>query len=177
MASSFFSSLMATGKSLDNMHDLFIHELRELYDVEKRIEDALPKMADAVQNTTLKEALREHLDRTHDQKRRLELIFDQLEERPETDTSQGIKGIIEEGDALLKTKGDPDVKDAAIISAAQKVEHFEMAGYGSARSFARYLGREDIARILQQTLDEEGEADKKLTEIALSVVNREATRH
>ena len=174
MFSGLISSIKSTGKSLDSMNDLFVEELKDLYYVEDKIIDALPKMADAANSPQLKNAFKEHLERTKVQKRRLEDIFRRLGMEPQSSKCEGISGIIEEGEILLKAKGDPKVKDAALIAAAQRVEHYEMAGYGSARSFARQINRQDLADLLQQTLDEEGAADHKLTDLAVANVNPKA---
>ncbi|MCE5278109.1 MAG: ferritin-like domain-containing protein [Planctomycetaceae bacterium] len=158
-------------KSLDSMEDLLVEELKDLYDVESRLIEALPEMEEAASDPQLKAAFREHLRVTQGQKRRIEQCFEMLDMEPERETCDGIKGILEEGDALIKADGDPQVKDAALIAAAQRVEHYEIAAYGAARSFAQHLNYDDVADLLQQTLDEEGQTDHKLTEIALTNVN------
>ncbi len=153
--------------------DLLHHELADLYDAEHRICEALPKMAEAASNPELKKAFRNHLEETEHQITRLEDAFAALECKPERQACDGMKGLLKEGEHVLEGKLRGSVKDAALISAAQRVEHYEMAGYGSAKAFALVLGHEDIARLLQQTLDEEGHADKLLTKIA-STVNQKA---
>ncbi len=158
-------------KDLDSMEDLLVEEIKDLYDVENRLIDALPKMADAAHNPTLKNAFTEHLHETQRQSQRLERCFERLSMKPERESCDGIKGILEEGETLIKSDGNPQVKDAALVGAAQRVEHYEMAGYGSARTLAQHLRRDDIAEILQQTLNEEGETDHKLTDLAVSVLN------
>lgn len=160
-------------ETLNTMDDLLLHELKDLYDAEHRIADALPLMADKAHSQQLKQAFQSHLQETKNQIRRLEDAFKLLNEKPKRDTCQAAKGLIEEGEHVLKAKGDEDVLDAALIAAAQRVEHYEMAGYGSARAFAERAGHADVARLLQETLNEEGATDKKLTDIASSI-NRQA---
>ncbi|HWE97266.1 MAG TPA: ferritin-like domain-containing protein [Tepidisphaeraceae bacterium] len=161
-------------EEFNNLNDFFIHELESLYDVEKRLAEALPKMAEAAHDSQLKSGFQMHTTQTEEHARRLENIFAQLGREPKRETSDAIKGIISEGDDIASAKGNDMVRDAALITAGQKAEHFEMAGYGSARTHARQLGFDDIAKTLQQTLNEEGETDKKLTEIAERAVNMKA---
>jgi ferritin-like metal-binding protein YciE len=160
-------------ETLNTMDDLLLHELKDLYDAEHRIADALPLMEEKAHHPQLKEAFQSHLRETKNQINRLEQAFQALNQKPKRETCQAAKGLIDEGEHVLKAKGDDDVLDAALIAAAQRVEHYEMAGYGSARTFAEQLGRDDVARLLQETLDEEGATDKKLTTIASSI-NRQA---
>ncbi len=154
---------------LENLEQLFLQELRDLYDAEDQITEALPKMIEAAHYPQLKNALQEHLNVTRKQIERLDQIFDMLGEDASGQTCKGMKGVIKEGDEIVSQGGDGATVDAGIISAAQRVEHYEMAGYGTVRTYAELLGRQQIARLLQQTLDEEKEADEKLTEIARSV--------
>lgn len=154
---------------LNNLQQLFVKELRDLYDAEKQITNALPKLIDAASYGELKNALQEHLEVTQQQISRLEQIFQILNEKPEGETCKGMKGVIKEGDEIVSAGGDPSTVDAGIISAAQRVEHYEMAGYGTVRTYAQLLGQAKIAQLLQQTLDEEKEADETLSEIAGSV--------
>lgn len=158
-------------KSVDNMEELLEEELKDLYDVESRILDKLPDMADKANNPRLKDAFRQHVEQTKRQKQRLEECFRSLGKDPDRGTCDGIKGILEEGEILMKAAGDPQVLDAALIASAQRVEHYEMAGYGAARTFAQNLQHREVAELLQQTLDEEGNTDHKLTEIAVGQVN------
>ena len=158
---------------LENLEQLFVKELRDLYDAETQITDALPKMIDHAHNPQLKQALQEHLSVTKHQISRLDRIFQMLGEKPTGETCKGMKGVIKEGDEIISAGGDPSTVDAGIISAAQRVEHYEMAGYGTVRTYAKLLGQQEMAKLLQQTLDEEAEADSKLTEIA-NTVNVEA---
>jgi ferritin-like metal-binding protein YciE len=155
--------------------DLFELELKDLYSAEKQLTKALPKMAKAATNDDLKQAFETHLEETEGQIDRLEKIFKQLDiSYARVEKCKAMEGLIEEGKEIMEEGLEPDVLDAALICAAQKVEHYEIAGYGCARTFARQLGHEDVAELLQQTLDEEGSTDKKLTELAESVVNAEA---
>lgn len=158
---------------LENLQQLYLKELRDLYDAENQITEALPKLIDAAQNSELKSALQEHLTVTKNQISRLDRIFQTLNEKPSGETCKGMKGVIKEGDEIVSAGGDPSTVDAGIISAAQRVEHYEMAGYGTVRTYARLLGNEEHARLLQQTLQEEEDADQKLTQIA-NAVNVEA---
>jgi ferritin-like metal-binding protein YciE len=171
------SYFKAAGKRLDNLEDLFHETLKELYDVEDQIIDALPKMRDAAYSPELKRAFDSHLEVTRRQKERLEELFQMLSREPEPSRCEAIRGIISDGEVLMKADGDPSVKDAALIAAGQQVEHYEMALYGTARTFARFLGWEQAERILQATLDEEGETDKELTDIAVEAgVNLRAAK-
>jgi ferritin-like metal-binding protein YciE len=155
--------------------DLLELELKDLYSAEKQLTKALPKMAKAASNEELKEAFESHLTETEGQIERLEKIFKQLDiSFSRVEKCKAMEGLIEEGSDLMEEGLEPDVLDAALICAAQKVEHYEIAGYGCARTFAQQLGQDEVADLLQETLDEEGTADKKLTEIAESVVNPEA---
>ncbi len=158
---------------LENLQQLYLKELRDLYSAENQITDALPKLIDAAHNSELKNALQDHLNVTQTQIARLEQIFQSLNEKPSGETCSGMKGVIKEGDEMVSAGGDPSTVDAGIISAAQRVEHYEMAGYGTVRTYAKLLGRDQDATLLQQTLDEEEEADQTLTQIA-NTVNVEA---
>jgi ferritin-like metal-binding protein YciE len=151
---------------LDSLNEVFIHELKDLYDAEKQITEALPKMIDAANSPELGQALSEHLKVTMRQQARLEAMLQDMGVNPGNKKCKGMEGLLEEGKQAMHEKGDATAKDAAMICAAQKVEHYEMAAYGCMRTWATLLGLEDAASKLQQTLDEEGEADQKLTEIA-----------
>jgi ferritin-like metal-binding protein YciE len=150
----------------NNLKDLFVEQLRDLYDAEHQISRALPKMANAASSTELKEAFNMHLDQTRTQIQRLERIFSDLGMAPQGESCEAMQGIIKEGDQVINAQGDPNVKDAALITAAQRVEHYEIAGYGSVRTYAKELGYSDAADLLQKTLDEEGTTDSKLTKLA-----------
>ena len=160
---------------LNSMNDLLVEQLEDLFDAEQRLVKALPKMAEASNSSQLRQAFEQHLTETEGHVSRLERIFGQLGIEPKRETCQAMKGLIAEGEEMIGAKGSPDVKDAALIAAAQRVEHYEMSGYGSARTFAQRLGHTDIANTLQQTLREEAAADEKLTQIAESSVNVQAT--
>jgi ferritin-like metal-binding protein YciE len=160
-----------TAMKLDSLRDLLLEELRDLYNAETQLLDALPKMAEAASSNELKSAFNHHLEETRQHVYRLERIFQQIGEKSSGETCDAMKGLIKEGETLVKAEGDPDVRDAGIVGAAQRVEHYEIAGYGTVRSLARRLGESQMAEILQQTLNEEAEADKKLTSIAESQVN------
>lgn len=168
------SALRGTTMSMESLEDLFLLQLKELYDVENEIIDALPKMTDAASSPELKAAFSRHLEVTRRQKDRLDEIFHRLNREPESVTCEGIRGILEDGTMIINARGDSVVKDAALVAAAQQVEHYETASYGTARTFAQVLGWNDIAGILQQTLDEEKMTDKELSAVATSSVNQRA---
>ena len=151
---------------IDSLETLLQEELKDLYDAEKRLTKALPKMAKKARNEELREALQEHLEVTRGQVSRLEQIFDMMGMKAKGKTCAGMKGIIEEGEDTMSEDAAPVLKDAAIIGAAQRVEHYEISAYGTARAFAERLGNNEAAELLQQTLDEEKEADVKLTDIS-----------
>jgi ferritin-like metal-binding protein YciE len=157
--------------TLHTLDDLFVVQLQGLYDAERRLTKALPKMAEAASNNRLKSAFKEHLGETKQHVARLEKIFEALQLSPESETCEAMKGLIAEGDEVINADGESDVKDAALIAAAQRIEHYEIAGYGSVRTFAQQLGHREIAQLLQQTLEEEYGADETLTKIAESSVN------
>ena len=159
---------------MKSLADLFVHELKDLYSAEKQLLKALPKMAKAATSEELQTALEKHLGETEDQVSRLEEIFEELEISTRGAKCPAMEGLVEEGKTILEEDMEDDVRDAAIICAAQRVEHYEMAGYGCARTFAEQLGHQNAARLLQQTLDEEKAADAKLTEVAMQSVNQEA---
>ena len=161
--------------SVETMQELFIDELRDLYSAEKQIIRALPKLAKATTSEDLKQAFLSHLEETNGQVSRLEKIFEILGKNPKGKTCVGMKGVLEEGSEVLEDTGKGVVRDAALISAAQRVEHYEMAGYGSAHAFAKLLGQGEIATLLEATLAEEKAADKKLNGISKQV-NAEAKR-
>ena len=156
---------------LKSLNELYIHELKDLYSAEKQLVEALPKMANAASSPDLKRAFEHHLEETKIHLERVHELLRQLNENPGNLVCKGMEGLIEEGSEVIK-EGERPVKDAAMIAAAQRVEHYEMAGYGAARTHAHLLGHDDAAHILQQTLDEEGEANKKLTKLAESGINK-----
>lgn len=160
--------------SVATLEKLLVHELKDLYSAEKQILQALPNMADAASSPELKQAFQTHEKQTREQVRRIEKIFDSLEGSPAGKKCKGMEGLIEEGKEILEEDMPEMLRDAALIGAAQKVEHYEMAAYGTAREMAERLGLSEAAQLLQQTLDEEGEADKLLTSIAERYVNPQA---
>jgi ferritin-like metal-binding protein YciE len=163
-----------TSLKLNSLRDLFIEELRDLHDAETQLVKALPKMADAATDIQLKAALNTHLGQTKMHVNRLEEIFHQLDEKPTGETCRAMKGLIEESRIFIDAGGDDAVRDAGLIGAAQRVEHYEMAGYGTARALAQHLGENAAVNILQQTLDEESVTDRILTDIAEHEVNLQA---
>ena len=162
---------MPSKKKMTTLHDLLLHELMDLLDAEERILKALPKMAKAASSRELREAFDEHLLQTEGHVERLRKVFRLLRKPAKRQRCDGMKGLIEEGAKAMKEPMDDEVRDAALIAAAQRVEHYEIAGYGTARTFARMLGKDEAAELLQETLDEEGETDHLLTEIAETMVN------
>jgi ferritin-like metal-binding protein YciE len=152
--------------SVDSIEKLFVEELKDLYSAETQITKALPKLVKAATSSDLRSAFEHHLKETEGHVQRLEQIFEILGESPKGKTCDGMKGVLEEGSEAVKETEEGDVRDVGMISAAQRVEHYEMAGYGAVRSYAERLGQTKIAQLLQATLDEEKAADKKLTEIA-----------
>ena len=160
--------------AVESLHDLYVEELRDLYNAENQLLKALPRMAKAASHEDLKAAFTEHLEVTRGQVERLERIFKDLGEKAKGKKCKAMEGLIEEGKELLEEDIDPMVLDAGLIAAAQRVEHYEMAGYGCVRTFARLLGYDKAADLLQETLDEEGEADETLTELAETIINVEA---
>ena len=159
---------------MKSLEDLFVHELKDLYSAEKQILKALPKMAKAASNEELKQAFELHLQETEGQVDRLEQVFEELGISSRGHKCHAMEGLIEEGKEIMESDADPEVMDAALIAAAQRVEHYEIAGYGCARTYAQQLGHNEAARLLQQTLEEEGNTDHKLTQIAMERVNQEA---
>jgi ferritin-like metal-binding protein YciE len=159
---------------LESLHDLYLDELKDLYSAENQLLKALPKMAKAASAPDLQAAFTDHLEETRGHVARLEKIFKKLDISPKGKKCKAMEGLVEEGAEVMGEDAAPAVMDAALIAAGQRVEHYEMAGYGCVRTFARLLGFEDAADLLQETLDEEGAADKKLTELAETVINIEA---
>lgn len=161
-------------ESLNNFDDLLTHQLEDVYDAEHQIMEALPLMANAASSSDLKNAFNTHLMETRDQAKRLEKVFQLLGKEPKRTTCPAMKGLIKEGNETISASGDPKVKDAALIASAQRVEHYEIAAYGTLRTLANQIGQQDAARLFQATLDEEGRTDKKLTMLAESHINAEA---
>jgi ferritin-like metal-binding protein YciE len=159
---------------IGTLQDLYLHELKDIYNAEKQLLQALPKMAKTTKHNELRQALEQHRQVTEEQVRRLETIFDDLGQTPSGRKCRGMEGIIEEGEELLQEEADPDVRDAALIASAQRVEHYEIATYGTLRTYAHQLGFDNHVDLLQRTLDEEGETDRLLTQLAESRVNKDA---
>ena len=150
----------------NSLQELYVEQLQDLYDAEHQIIKALPKMIAEATSTDLKDALTEHLEVTKTQASRLEQIFESSGEKAKAEKCKGMQGVIQEGSDLIREIEDENVRDAAIIASAQRVEHYEMAGYGTARNYASLLEDDNAAQLLQETLDEEKEADAKLTALA-----------
>ena len=162
--------------AMNSLRDLYVEQLRDLYSAENQILKALPQMAEKSSHPELKAGFEEHRVQTEEQVRRLERIFDELGEKPSGHHCKGMEGLLKEGQEMIKEKGDSDVLDAGLIAAAQRVEHYEIAGYGCVRTYARLLGLTAHADILQTTLDEEGQTDHRLTDMAERVINVDAAR-
>jgi ferritin-like metal-binding protein YciE len=160
--------------SLETLRDLFVNELKDMYNAENQIVKAVPRLAKAAESAELRNAFEKHLRETETQVQRLERIFERLGERPTGKRCKGMEGLIEEGKEILEEKGEDAVRDAALISAAQKVEHYEIASYGCLITYAGLLGDQDAAKLLKQTLAEEEAADKKLTELGEGGINQAA---
>lgn len=160
---------------MQDLQDLYVEELRDIYNAEKQLVKALPKMAKKATDEQLKSAFTEHLEQTKGHVERLEQIFEKLGKRAGGKTCKAMQGIVEEGKETMEEDAEPEVMDAALIAAAQRVEHYEIAAYGTVRTYAKLLGDDKAAKLLQTTLDEEGETDKKLTQLAESSINIEAT--
>jgi ferritin-like metal-binding protein YciE len=155
-----------TDMQMNSLDDLFVNELKDLYSAEKQLLKALPKMAKAANSKSLQNGFTKHLKQTEGHVSRLEKVFEELGVSPRGKKCKAMEGLIEEGQEVIDEDADPSVKDAALITAAQKVEHYEIAGYGSVRTFANLLNHKKAATLLQQTLDEEGDTDKTLTKLA-----------
>lgn len=151
---------------LNSLKDLYIEELKDLFNAENQLVKALPAMAQAASDEGLKTAFQEHLEETKTHIERLEKIMEELDESPKGKKCKAMEGLVAEAKETIEMKGEPAVKDAALIAAAQRVEHYEIAGYGCVRTFATLLGFSDAAELLQTTLDEEGATDERLTDIA-----------
>ena len=159
---------------IDSLRKLYVEELKDLYSAEKQILQALPRMAKKASNELLQKAFQEHLEVTRMQVERLDRIFEMLGKSPRGKKCKGMEGLLEEGKEMMQEDMEDDVMDAALIAAAQRVEHYEIAGYGTVRTYANLLGEKEHVKLLQQTLDEEGNTDKKLTQLAESQINVEA---
>ncbi|MGH2536486.1 MAG: ferritin-like domain-containing protein [Candidatus Promineifilaceae bacterium] len=151
---------------LNTLHDVFLHQLTDLHSAEKQLIEALPKMAQAATDRELHAAFTDHLERTRSHADRLQTILRNLGDNAPAHKCVGMEGLIREGDEIIRMQGQPAAKDAALIGAAQRVEHYEIAGYGTAASMAKEMGHSDAADLLNQTLDEESQANEKLTDLA-----------
>jgi ferritin-like metal-binding protein YciE len=160
---------------MENLKDLLVDELKDLYSAENQITKALPKMAKAASSPELKQGFEDHLKQTKDQIARLEQIFKELEESPKGKKCHGMEGLLEEGKELMSEDAEPEVMDAGLISAAQRVEHYEIAAYGTVRTYARLLGMSKVVKLLEVTLREEKETDEKLSGLA-EEINVEAEK-
>ena len=160
--------------AVQSLEDMFLEELKDVYNAENQILKALPRMAKKASAPELRRAFEQHLKQTEGQVQRLERVFASLDEKAKGKSCKGMQGIIEEGKEVMSEDIEDDVLDAALIAAAQKVEHYEMATYGTLRAWAETLGNQQAARLLQQTLEEEEATDKKLTQLAEQLVNVEA---
>jgi len=158
----------------ETLYDAFLDELRDAYDAEKQLTKALPKLAKAASSPDLREAFESHLEETREQVSRLEQVFELLDERAKGKHCDGIAGIIEEGKSVLEEDFSDEALDACLIASGQRAEHYEMAAYGTLIAWARALGREDAAKLLEETLEEEKAADKKLTALAEGGINERA---
>jgi ferritin-like metal-binding protein YciE len=156
---------------LETLQDLYIHELKDLYSAEKQLVQALPKMAKAARNQELSTGIQKHLNQTKEHAARLEKILSSHKQSTRGAKCKGMAGIIAEGAEMIEEEADPEVKDAGLISAAQRVEHYEIAGYGTVRTYAELLGDKEGVKLLQTTLQEEEETDKELTKVAKSAIN------
>jgi ferritin-like metal-binding protein YciE len=160
--------------SLESLEELLQEELKDLYDAEKQLTKALPKLAKKATSSELKEAFEEHLQQTQTHVERLEEVFEMLGMPARGKTCKGMKNLIAEGDEMISDAEDDNTRDALMIAAAQKVEHYEIAGYGTVRTWSNVLGKSDVAALLEETLEEEKETDQNLTSIAESFVNQQA---
>lgn len=164
---------MATEK-FNSLQDLFEHEIKDLYSAESQLTDALPKMAEKASSPQLRQAFETHLEETKHQRERLERIGEICGFSVKGEKCQAMEGLVKEGKQMLEMQGNDQVRDAGLIASAQRVEHYEMAGYGTARTYAQQLGLNEVADLLEQTLNEEKKTDQKLNDIAINRVNQKA---
>jgi ferritin-like metal-binding protein YciE len=163
-----------TQKKMKNLQDLFVDTIKDIYDAEKQITKAMPKMIKEAHSNALKQGFQQHLEQTEKQIQRLEQVFKDLDMPARGKHCAGMEGLIKEGQEIMEEDIDPEVLDAALIASAQKIEHYEISSYGTARAYAQALGHTSIARLLDQTANEEGQTDKKLTALAESHINVKA---
>src|SRR4029450_13482131 len=161
---------------LNTLKDLYVHELKDLYSAEKQLIAALPKMVKAASNEQLAAGFKQHLEQTKEHAARLERILNSHNQTTRGPKCKGMEGVLKEGADMIEEEADEEVRDAGLIAAAQRVEHYEMAGYGCARTYAETLGDKECAKVLQKTLDEEGATDKKLTKLAQTTINIAAVK-
>jgi ferritin-like metal-binding protein YciE len=169
--------VVETVMELQSLQDLYVEQLRDLYNAENQLISALPKMAKAAADPQLQEAFESHLEQTRGHAERIEHIFDRLGMKPKGQKCKAMEGLIEEGKEMIDMDGEPEIRDAGLVACAQRVEHYEIAGYGCVRTYARLLNDREGERLLQQTLEEEAQTDKNLTKLADSVLNRQAASH
>ncbi len=159
---------------LETLRDLLVEQLQDLYHAEKQLVKALPKMEKAATSPDLKAAFHKHLEETKGHVERLEQVFEQLGEKAKTKTCKAMEGLVAEGAEMIEERAEPEVRDAGLIAAAQRVEHYEMAGYGTVRAYAKLLGEAECLQLIEATLSEEEATDKALTKLAESKINVEA---
>ena len=159
---------------LNSLNELYIDNLKDIYSAETQITKALPRMAKKANSQDLKAAFEDHLQQTHGQIERLDQIFQMMERNSRGKKCMGMEGLLEEGKEIMSEDLEPDVLDAALIAAAQKVEHYEISAYGTARAYARLLGDDQAVALLTQTLDEEAQTDEKLSQLAENSINVKA---
>ena len=162
--------------ALDSLEKLFVEELKDTYNAEKQLTKALKKMAKNATDDTLSKAFTDHLAETEKQIERLEQVFASIDMAPKAKVCQGMKGIVEEGNEMMEEDGEDEVKDAALIASAQRVEHYEIAAYGTAMAYAKQIGMDEAIQLLSQSLEEEKMTDEKLSQLAESTINVKASR-
>ena len=162
--------------TMSTVEDLLVGQIRDLYDAEKQLVRALPKMAKAASSDELRQAIEDHLEETTNQVQRLEQAFEQLDKTAKGKTCKAMKGLIEEGGEVIEEDSETPINDLALIAAAQRVEHYEISAYGTARAMAKHIGEDQVASLLEETEDEEKAADQKLTEIAMGLMQGATSR-
>ena len=162
--------------TMSTVEDLLVDQIRDLYDAEKQLVRALPKMAKAASSDELRQAIEDHLEETTNQVQRLEAAFEQLDKTAKGKTCKAMKGLIEEGGEVIEEDSEEPINDLALIAAAQRVEHYEISAYGTAKAMAKHIGENQVASLLEETEDEEKAADKKLTEIAMDLMQDATSR-
>jgi ferritin-like metal-binding protein YciE len=160
---------------LETLRDLLVEELKDMYDAEQQLVEALPEMKKAASSPQLKTAFDDHLKQTQQHVTRLEHVFEMMDQRPSRKPCKAMKGLVKEGQEMIEEKADKDVKDAGLIAAAQRVEHYEIAAYGTAMAYCKQIGNDEALRLLSQTLEEEKMTDQLLTQLAESSINIKAS--